>query len=120
MAPAHMMVRPNQDDSAVAHLAGLRPLPQVILPVLARANGVGGDLDAGLFADRLRRVYPAFAADPGEQREPSVASQIKGRYFPLVIEEPDMRQPRAGPSGGLIMQFRILREFGLGNAVGHD
>src|SRR3954452_20436672 len=39
---------------------------QVIVPVLAGANGMGGDVDAHLFTDRLRRVYPAFAADTRE------------------------------------------------------
>lgn len=98
----------------------ISPVADEILIRLARADLVGDDRWAECPRQRLRRRDPAVAADAGQHGELAAAGEIEARYLlALGAEEPDMRQPRAGPSRRLVVQFGITFEGGFRPIVGY-
>src|ERR1700689_2624410 len=102
-----MLVGPHQKATRLLDLAGVRPGAVDIGQIAPGPDDKGGDVEAGLRADRLGRLDPGLAADAGKQGEPTLPYGVeRGNLFALAIE-PDMGQPRARPCRRLVVKLPV-------------
>ncbi len=76
-APSHIVVGPHQNAAGVAHLAGARPIPEVIFIIAAWTDDPNLYGNAQLLANGLRSLAPRLTTNDRQYREVTFARNIK-------------------------------------------
>src|SRR6266404_4618002 len=118
-SPGDEAVRSHEQAAMILDLAYARPFAANVVVILAHADAESLDRDAQLARDLRCSAQPILPADPGDDRERSLARQIDGRYALTISFEPYMREISTGVGRGVVIQLRVARIFGEWSAITH-
>src|ERR1700721_608613 len=102
--PGDVHIGTHENAAILVHLALAIPVRIDVERVAAsRPDGDDIERDAIFFGHRRRSGLPAIAADSGQKRKAALAGEIERRLSHAMMLDPDMRNMRARPGGGLII-----------------